>query len=180
MNRLRFFLHSWRDMPTVGTVTKSSRFLAAKICNQIDFEAVKRIVELGAGDGPITKVLLERMPVDSALHAFEIKPEFCFELEKLRNGKQFEIVQDSAENIASHVAGDIDCVVSGLPLARFPKGLREGIVKAAYDSLRPGGLYLQFQYSPQAYGLFRRTFSSVKLRWTPLNIPPAFVYICTK
>jgi len=49
-----------------------------------------------------------------------------------------------------------------------------------YHSLKPGGLFIAFQYSQQMKKLLGEHFSIEKIEFVPLNIPPAFVYVCRK
>ena len=41
------------------------------------------------------------------------------------------------------------------------------------------GVYVQFQYSLNAHKLLKKKFNKVTLDFTPINMPPAFVYRCT-
>ncbi|MEM1215016.1 MAG: ribosomal RNA adenine dimethylase, partial [Bacteroidota bacterium] len=77
MNKIKFFTEGLRNMRTVGTVTPSSRFLCESMLKGIDFSKAKFLVELGAGDGVVTKHILKRMRPDARLLAFEVQPDFC-------------------------------------------------------------------------------------------------------
>ena len=74
----------------------------------------------------------------------------------------------------------VDVVISSLPLANFPFALKRDILQQCYDALKPSGLFIQFQYSLIDYKLLKKKFSSVERKFTPLNIPPAFIYVCRK
>jgi phospholipid N-methyltransferase len=75
---------------------------------------------------------------------------------------------------------EADIIISSLPLAVLPKTLRNRIVLSAKNILKTGGLYVQFQYSLHSIRILKRVFNSVKIKHCTLNIPPAFVYTCTK
>src|SRR5690625_7579730 len=76
MNRFKFFREGIRNIKTVGTVTRSSRFLCDKIIQHSDIDQAKYIVELTAGDGVLTMRILDKMPSDCILSAFGIIDKF--------------------------------------------------------------------------------------------------------
>ncbi|WP_299459039.1 ribose ABC transporter permease [uncultured Microscilla sp.] len=181
MNRLQFFFEATKNIRQAGTITQSSRFLIRKMLLPIDFSEAKIIVELGAGNGCITKAILEKMQPDAKLLSFEVNPKFVDLLGEIKD-ERLQIIADSAENIpqhlAQHNATHTQAVVSGLPLAIFPKELNTNIMNAIKNTLTPDGVYTQFQYSLTSFGMLKKQFTSVRRDFTPLNIPPAFVYIC--
>ncbi|MGK0436395.1 MAG: phospholipid N-methyltransferase [Flavobacteriales bacterium] len=66
-----------------------------------------------------------------------------------------------------------------MPLTVFPKELKESILKSAVENLSKNGQYIQFQYSLNAHKLLKEKFNSVKLAFSLINMPPAFVYKCS-
>ena len=72
MNNISFFRESIRNIKTVGTITRSSKFLCKGMVKHVDFDNAKTIVELGAGDGVITKHILRSMRKDAILLCFEV------------------------------------------------------------------------------------------------------------
>ena len=91
-------------------------------------------------------------------------------------------INDSAAYIGKYLEElklpKCDAIISSLPLTNFPKQLREDIVNEAIRNLKPGGVYMQFLYSTTSLALLKEKFTTVKLGFTPINIPPAFVYTC--
>ena len=59
MNNIAFLKESIKNIKTVGTFTRSSKFLCRGMVKHVDFENAHTIVELGAGDGVITKHILK-------------------------------------------------------------------------------------------------------------------------
>jgi len=146
----------------------------------IDFSSAKVIVEAGAGEGCITKEVLKRMRPDAVLYAFEVNKNFCTILNRIRD-RRLHVVTDSAERIHDYVGiGGADYVVSGLPLVSLPPKVGTLVVTSVKASLKPQGVYIQFQYSLTSYKQFKQNFSQVKIHFTLLNIPPAFVYECVR
>lgn len=79
-----------------------------------------------------------------------------------------------------HNLPPVDCVISGLPFAVFSVSLRHEIVAAVHQSLKPGGIFVAFQYSQQMKSMLNTYFDKVIIDFVPLNMPPAFVYYCEK
>ena len=180
MNKIKFlkgFLKNWRE---VGSVIPSSRFLANKMIEPIDFEKAKVIVELGPGLGCFTDKILEMMNKDSKLIIFEINPDFCRELGKDKDSL-LTIFNVSALDMAYHMREiKADYVISGIPLSTLADDSRSLLLKAIKNILSGGGVYIQFQYSLGTYKKLKSLFSKVSFKFTLFNAPPAFVYQCLK
>lgn len=180
--KTKFLKQFFKDRQMVGAVAPSSRFLAAKMLENVDFSTAKIIIELGPGNGVFTEIMLKRMAPDARLYVFELNEQFHAEVSKKVNDPRAQIIHDSAENIAKYVQedGSADAVVSSLPLMVFPEELRSNVVNAAHKALHEDGKYIQFQYSLQSKRYLEGIFQKVKIRFTVRNIPPAFVYTCSK
>ena len=165
-------------------MSPSSKYLGDKMVENINFNSDKVLVELGPGTGVFTDQIIEKMAVDAVLYVFELNDEFYSQLSKRINDQRVRIFHDTAENVAKHLADNghehADVVISSLPLAMFSKELRNSVLKASVDALKKDGIYIQFQYSLQALGLLKKSFSTVSIRFTALNFPPAFIYTCRK
>lgn len=174
----------WKDKKMVGAMAPSSRFLANKMLENIDFKTDKVIVELGPGTGVFTDLIIERMAADAHLLVFELNDTFFTALHKRIQDPRVHIVHDSAEKIEEylslHSLEKADIVISSLPLAVFSDELRQSVLGASYRSLKVLGKYIQFQYSLQAKRLLKSMYKDVNIAFTPLNFPPAFVYTCSK
>ena len=73
----------------------------------------------------------------------------------------------------------MDYIISSLPLAVLPIRLKLRIINECKLALGTEGVFIQFQYSLNAKDLLYKKFSSVDITFTPLNLPPAFVYHCS-
>ena len=147
----------------------------------IDFASVKCIVEYGPGTGTITTELLKRMPQDSILLAFEINKEFCEKLGSI-NDPRIKIISDSAEYLEDYLTKNniekVDYIVSSLPFAMIPNSVVKNILSVAKKVLGTTGTFIQYQYSLNALRKLKSVFKKVDINFTPMNIPPAFVFIC--
>lgn len=174
----KFFKEFLSDKKSVGAIAPSSKFLAKKMTDPIDFHEAKLIVEFGPGTGKITRALLDEMTSDCKLLAFEINDSFIDKLKEIKDDR-LKIVNDSAQNIGAHMNGQkVDYVVSSLPLAVIPDDVKDEIVTEAMKYLKPEGQYIQFQYSLNDRKLLKDNFAEVKVDFAAINLPPAFVYKC--
>lgn len=150
----------------------------------VDFNKCKTIVELGPGNGVFTRQIIEKMTDDARLFSFETNETFYENLVQKIDDPRVHIYNESAEYIVERLNKNglhyADCIISALPLTVIPNEAKANIMKASYALLKEGGTYVQFQYSLNARKLFKKTFKEVKIDFTPLNIPPAFLYKCTK
>lgn len=171
-----------KDKQMVGAISASSKYLGEKMIKNIDFAKDKVIVELGPGTGVFTDLLIERLAEDAILFVFELNDQFFEKLKERIHDKRVVLIHDTAENISKHLNAhgyeQADIVLSSLPLAMFSKELRNSVLTASKNGLKKEGTYIQFQYSLQARGLLKGLYKKVKISWTPLNVPPAFVYAC--
>ena len=175
-----FLKEAIKDWRSTGSIVRSSPELIKKMLQPVHFDKVDLVVELGAGQGCITKALSDSLVNNTRLLAFELNDHFLKELSLLENEK-VEIINSDALNLLTYVKKEsVDVVISSLPLANFPDILKIDILQQCYDALKPNGLFIQFQYSLIDYKLLKKRFSLVERKFTPLNIPPAFIYVCCK
>ena len=179
-----FFKEAIKSFKTSGTLTPSSRFLVKRILSKIEYTNSKLIVEYGSGNGIITKEILKRIEPSTTLICFEVNEVFYNKLKKIQH-KQLIILNTSAENIQQEIEKlgflKVDNIISSLPLTMLPKELSKTIIENSYKVLEEKGRFVQFQYTIQFLKQFKAIFNKkVKLDFEPLNIPPAFLYVCEK
>ena len=183
-SRIKFFKEAVKNLKNVGTVTPSSRFLANRMLKEIDFSKVEVLVELGPGNGAITKKILKKLPPNATLICFEINTNFYNQLLALKNS-QLIVVESSASNIKEELNRlgffKTNHIISSLPLTILPEEVSSEILNKSYQVLENEGTYVQFQYSLTYFRKLKAVFNeSISLEFEPLNIPPAFVYRCKK
>jgi phospholipid N-methyltransferase len=183
MTRLKFFVEGIKNIKTTGTITRSSRFVCRRLIKGIDFDTAKCIVELGGGDGVVTKHILENMGADTKLITFEILPQFCDLLRNL-NDDRLIVAQDSAENIQKYLIENgfkkADYVVSTLPFVNIPEDIGTRILNVAKENLKTGGIFSQLNYSLLTKDLYQSIFGNVDFDFIMRNVPPAFILTCVK
>jgi phospholipid N-methyltransferase len=185
---LRFVAAFAREPLKIGAVWPSSKVLSRTVVDCCAFKTDDLVVELGAGTGAFTGLLLKRLSRRGQLLAVEINPANADVLR--RRFPYCDVIEDSAENLVAYLNGQkADCIVSGLAWGSMFPQTQDGIFQAILDSLRPGGQFIAFAYAHAAWlptalrfrqNLFRhfKSVESTPIIWR--NLPPAFVYCCRR
>jgi phospholipid N-methyltransferase len=182
-DKINYFREGIKNIRTVGTITRSSPFLCRKMAEKIDPSPGLKVAELGAGDGVITHHILNQLPADAQLFAFELLPNMCEYLHKIQDDR-LTVVEDSAEQIGAHLKGhnveSLDYILSAIPFVALPNDLGYKIVGECKKILKPGGKFIQIHYSLLAKKLYEDVFGNVRVTFVPWNIPPAFLLTSEK
>jgi phosphatidylethanolamine/phosphatidyl-N-methylethanolamine N-methyltransferase len=171
---------AFKNMKQTGSIIESSPFLIRKMLHKIDFTSDIHVVELGAGNGCVTKSLLRKLNQKSRLTSFEINPALFKKVLRINDGR-LTCINDDVANLLQYLQLEsIDYIVSALPLANIHRQSKDHILDSCYKALKPNGRYTQFQYSTADLGLIKKKFPKFNFSFTLLNIPPALVYYATK
>lgn len=174
----RKFLEQGR---AISSAVPSSRAMANRMLEAIDFDRPGAIVELGAGTGPVTECIVERLRPHHRFVAVELDPDFCDILR--RRFPTHTIVQADATRLAEPLANfgvhRVRYIVSCLPTPAFGRRALVRLMRWVHQSLDPDGLFLQLTIVPLLYSRFyRRLFEQVTFRMALRNVPPGGVYLC--
>jgi len=131
------------------------------------------VIEFGAGTGTITAQILKFLPKNGRLMCFEINPKFCEYLRRI-NDPRLTVINDDAGNCEKYV-DSLECIVSALPLTLFNKSERERFFAIASRAK----MYIQMFYSSVLKETLKDYFSDVRVKFVLLNLPPAFIHICS-
>ncbi|WP_282936501.1 phospholipid methyltransferase [Paenibacillus sp. RC67] len=176
------FLYKFSQKPgEIGSVTPSSAFLAKKMLQYVPWDEVKQIAELGAGTGAITKHLVSNAPANVKVLLFE--KDLYLRSSLTRRFPDCSCYADACKlQLALHNEGveSLDCILSGLPFFNFSQPIRDQLLDQITVSLRPGGRFIAFQYSQQMRQQLSEKLDIEHVHFVPLNLPPAFVYVCRK
>ena len=185
MNDFTLFLGKFLTQGmAIASLAPSSRWLSRTTVRNIDWAHAAALVELGAGTGPITRVIAAKARPDCRVVVLERDPDFARLLRQRFGGlAHFDVVEGDIRNLlpilADRQIATVDHVISGLPVPSFPQELRRGLFRDVRRILRPGGTYNQITELPWIYWRFyRRFFDQVEFVFEPRNLPPAGVYFC--
>lgn len=177
---LFFFKRVLRHPLRLGALFPSSRSLAKRIVDSIPFPYEgKKIVEIGAGTGAITRELLDAGIPPESLIVVELDVSLCRWLSERYPG--ITVIQGDARYLSEWLPdswrGKVDVVISGIPIRNLPSQIRADILNAVTAILGSAGEFLQFTYgyrSPFAStrGVLARRYPGIIWR----NIPPAAIW----
>lgn len=173
-----------RHGTAIASLAPSSPWLSRATVANVEWSKARVLVELGAGTGPITRVLAERAAPDCRVVVLERDPDFARILEDRFGGHaNLDVVEGDVREL-DEILGDrgierADHVISGLPVPSFPKDLQRDLFRMVARVLDPAGTYNQITELPWVYlNFYRRYFDDVRFRFEPRNIPPAGAYYC--
>ena len=114
----------------------------------IDFSKPLIILEVGAGNGAITKEIINKLNPKGRLITVEILPKFAEELKKEFDDPRVTVICDDVRNIQTHLSKlnikNVDHIVSGLPLGSMTTNEIDSILIKLYPVLKKKGIFVQF------------------------------------
>jgi phosphatidylethanolamine/phosphatidyl-N-methylethanolamine N-methyltransferase len=189
-----FAMEAMTDFLTVGAIAPSSRYLTHAMVGPIPLANARVVVEVGAGTGVMTQALLDLMPADATLLAFEINARFARHLRCNVLDPRLQVINARAETLQEEVRrrgfDHVDAVVSSLALGFMAERQRNAFLGELGSLLGETGVFTQFQYLHRlelknghvrkfhVVHLLRRYFRSVQQKMIWRNLPPAFVFAC--
>jgi len=171
------------NIRTSGTIVRSSPYLISLLLRGIDIITARTIVQLGVVTGCITREILKRLRPDARLISVEVNRVFIAECRQIRDQRlilRHGCAGSLPQLLREAGAGEIDYIVSSLPLAIMDDGLVDRILAVSQASLGPNGKFLQYQYSLKHRAALEARYRNVRLGFTLRNLPPAFVYECSR
>lgn len=190
-DKTRFFIKFLRSPNTVGSVWPSSPKLCQAMISGINIDKLGSIIELGAGTGVITSCIARSAKENTKVVIVELDRRLAAEIRQ--NMPRVKVVNDSAANLKEILNNNnipsAGAIVSGLPWAIFSHKLQNDILDAIVENLAPDGFFTTFAYLQGLYLPAGRRFKKqLKKRFnlvetSPIiwrNLPPAFVYRCSK
>ena len=179
MNNWNFFREALKNFRSTGAIARASPVLIKHLIAAIPEDMPLTVLELGPGEGCVTRALLRRLDANSTLTAFEINDSFVARLQCI-DDPRLSVLHIGADRLDDHFPPDsVDFVVSSLPLSMIDQAVKERIIRQSQRVLKPSGRFLQYQYALQDYSLLKDSFSQVSVSFTLANLPPAFVYSCS-
>ncbi len=178
---VRFLKKFFNSPASIGSIVPSSPILVASIMAAVEWEQAKVIVELGAGTGVVTRAINSRRRHGSIFIGFEKDEQMLHDVKRrcpdvIMRADAFHL-QAELLNLGYSRA---DCIISCLPFANFDRRQKAQLLDSIYNALRPGGMFIAFQYSLQLQAQLESVYEEVECQFVMRNIPPAFVYICHK
>lgn len=166
----------------IGAVAPSSRFLAQKMIQPINFRTAKCIVEYGPGTGSFTKEIIRQKEDHTILIAIEENKSFYNEINKKYGDLPgVFVIHGSAENTSHYLkqqgVTNADYVISGLPFTSLPIEITKSILLNTQQLIGENGHFITFQYSMVKRKMLEKYFRIRKHSRELRNLPPANVIV---
>lgn len=175
-----FFREFLKHPIMVGAVAPSTNATIRKVLSRVDWANTKLVVEYGPGVGTFCGPVLDRLAPDAKLISIDTNTDFVAHLRKAIRDPRFSVVNGSATDVAAIVADhgfeSADYVLSGLPFSTLPAGVGDQIVAATYDIIRPGGMFLVYQYNPIVRRFIETKFERIEHAMEWWNLPPQQIW----
>ncbi|MBG0814853.1 class I SAM-dependent methyltransferase [Planomonospora sp. ID82291] len=178
---------------TIGAMAPTGARVARLLATVVPSTREAVVVELGAGTGPVSDAVQDRLRPGSRHLAVELDRDLAEHLRATR--PRIDVVQGDAADLrrlldaAGIGAGEVDAVVSALPWTLFDGPQQERILDQICAVLRPGAAFATISAHPSslfpAAGEFRRRLHErfdelVVSRTVWRNVPPARVLVCRR
>jgi phosphatidylethanolamine/phosphatidyl-N-methylethanolamine N-methyltransferase len=183
------FFRQWLSRPlSTAAFSPSSRFLNRRMVAAIP-PGTRRVIELGAGTGALTRALIDHGIAVHDLLAIEFNPNLHRYLSERFPG--LAVVRGDAramggmvEVVAFARQAPVQAVVSGLGLLSMSREAQYTILADAFELMPEDGSFVQFTYgpvTPVADEVMRRLGLRARRHgFTLRNLPPASVYVFTR
>ena len=152
---MSFITEALKNSYHTGSVWPSSRALALTITKSFrEKSGPRKILEVGPGSGPFTKVILESLRPGDEYHLVEINDTFCRDLQSrlldphiAQNGEsaKIELHQGAIEEVT--LPSTFDFTVCGLPFNNFPPTVTRSIFRQLLELTRHTGTLAYFEYA---------------------------------
>ncbi len=182
---IRFLAEYIKHPQTIGAVAPSSKYLAEKMIENIDFENCSVIAEYGAGTGIFTAEVIRHKKRDTKFLVIERNERFYRILRRrFAKCRNVYVIHGNAQNLRKYMqkcgADRIDCIISGLPFVSLPHKISERVLAETRKIIaQSGGKFITFQYTLFKKKLFERFFEISNISVAFRNFPPAFVLAMT-
>lgn len=180
----------WRFCATgkqVASLWPTSRSLARAVVDAKSIQTGQVVIELGAGTGPVTAIILKRIAElqgQVTFIAFELDPHLCRILRQRFPG--LDLVEGDASLFPAALSArgltQVDHIINCLPNPSLPPEVQERVRRGVAEHLSPHGSMRQLTEVWKRYlPYYRQWFDDVRFRWEPRNLPPTSgVYICRR
>ncbi|MBG0819393.1 methyltransferase domain-containing protein [Planomonospora sp. ID91781] len=178
---------------TIGAMAPTGARVARLLATIAPSTREAVVVELGAGTGPVSDAVQDRLRPGSRHLAVELDRDLAEHLRATR--PRIDVVQGDAADLrrlldaAGVGAGEVDAVVSALPWTLFDGSQQERILDQICAVMRPEAAFATISAHPSSFFPAAREFRHrlherfdeiVVSRTVWRNVPPARVLVCRR
>ena len=175
--QLDFLIQGVKNIKEVGALTRSGPILCRKMISPIPNDRDVVVVELGAGDGVITRHLLKKITPNSRVISVELNEKLFVELSKIKDDR-FLAVNDTIQNLDKILEklkiDQMDHMVSAIPFMIMDNKMVIDFLNKYKNYIKPNGTFTQVHYGPKKK-FYEKIFGNAKVHIVLANVPPAIV-----
>lgn len=169
----KFFTQPWKNASIWPTSDNSAEML----CGSIDWKNVKTVLELGPWTWPVTKYILQSMPLWARYFGIEYETEFMKMLQKKFTHKHWMFIQWNVKDLAliikKHNIPHPDVIISTLPNSVFEQ--YPHLVNELSWYLEKWTVFRAITYAPDLFINVYQHIQPKVLCHSRKNIPPLYV-----
>ncbi len=149
-----FLAESRRNFHTTGALLPSGKLLALELTKHLALphRNPMKLLEVGPGTGPVTRIIAQRMIQGDTLDAVEINPAFALAMSEsiakdadfAAHRHQIRVIQ--ADLLTLPGKEEYDAILCGLPFNNFDSDLVGKMFNSLEELLKPGGRLSYFEY----------------------------------
>ena len=176
--KLLFFTNFIKNPLRNASLIPSSEKASRSIIEDIDFDQIKTIIELGPGNGCVTEEILKKARPDARIVLIELEDTY---VNLLRNkyGDRIIVEKINADRLEEvmdkYNFEKADLIVSGLPFT-LPKDSLNRLHNAIKRQTERGTIFRYFTYMPLIMKQYYKSLPVMKYAFVPLNFPPMWIY----
>jgi tRNA (cmo5U34)-methyltransferase len=142
--------HTWRDEEKVHEYVGRVGKLAARAAGEAELveampDRVRRVLDLGCGDGRLVDVVLDARPgVDQAIGLDNSRPMLDRARERFRDDERVAVEEHDLRDTLP-ARGTFDAVVSGFAIHHLPHERKRSLFHEVARILRPGGVFANLE-----------------------------------
>jgi len=149
---IRFISQVVLNYKSTGAIAPSSKRLARMMVRSMPMTKNQRILEVGAGTGAFTRIILQHLDEGDEFHIVELNPAFCEYLEEKvlqeyrANNPEVEVVLHNVPIEDVSIEEPFDAVICGLPFNNFPIDLVKHLFDVMFNLLKSDCELAYFEY----------------------------------
>lgn len=172
-----FLIQGVKNIKEVGALTRSGPILCKKMILPLPDNKDVIVVELGAGDGVITRHILAKVTPNSKIISIELLEELHKKLDSIED-ERLTAVHDTIDNLGTILdelnIDQIDHLVSAVPFMIMDNDYVTSFLQKNKNRIKKGGSFTQVHYGFKRK-FYEKIFGNAKVHYVPANVPPATV-----
>ena len=176
-NNFLFFINFFKNPLTNASIIPTSKTAAQAMLQDINFEKVNTVIELGSGTGTVSEKIIKNCKPDTKIILVEFEPDYV-KILKDKFGNKVIIENQSAhlleEILKKHKIKKIDLIVSELPF--LPKDIKQELFKSLKKQTENGTIFRFLTYMPRIMKHVYKDLPIKKKYFVIKNFPPLWIF----